>query len=146
MISILSPMQPVASADAPCMAQLLNNQVKAGFPSPAEDLGGERIDLKDILMTHPQATYFMRASGFSMVELGISDQDILVVNRAKRPRHKHIVVASVDGEFTVKQLYKKLGRTKLQAANPTYPDIIPKDGETIQVWGVVTGCIKLFPA
>ena len=146
MYSLLNPLQPVLTGDASCLAELLNNQVKAGFPSPAEDLGGERIDLKDILMTHPQATYFMRASGSSMDGLGISDQDILVVNRAKRPRHKHIVVASVDGEFTVKQLYKKLGRIKLQAANPTYPDITPKDGEIIHVWGVVTGCIKIFPA
>ena len=146
MTSISISTQPVASSAFPCLVELLNNQVKAGFPSPAEDLGGERIDLQDILMTHPQATYFMRASGFSMVELGISDQDILVVNRAKRPRHKHIVVASVDGEFTVKQLYKKLGKIKLQAANPTFADIIPKDGETLHIWGVVTGCIKVFPA
>ena len=142
MHSISISTQPVASSASPCLVELLNNQVKAGFPSPAEDLGGERIDLQDILMTHPQATYFMRASGFSMVELGISDQDILVVNRAKRPRHKHIVVASVDGEFTVKRLWKRGANLKLQAANPTYPDILPRDGQTVEVWGVVTNAIK----
>ena len=131
----------------PQLGQWLFNEVKAGFPSPAEDMGMERIDLNQILMTHPQATFFMRASGSSMVEHGIADGDILVISRAKRPRHGHIVIAVLEeGEFTVKKLFKKLGRIKLQAGNPTFPDIIPKDGQTMSIWGVVTACIKLFPA
>lgn len=79
-----------------------------------------------------------------MVELGIFHNDILVVDRAVKPRHNHIVVAIVDGDFTVKQLHQRLGRIKLKAANPTYPDIIPKEGQTIEVWGVVTSSIKQF--
>lgn len=120
----------------------LPNSVAAGFPSPAEDLGGKRIDLGQLLITHPQATYFLRASGHSMKEAGICDQDIMIVDRAIKPRHGHIVVAIVDGDFTVKQLYQRLGRTKLKAANPTYPDITPKDGQTIEVWGVVTATVR----
>lgn len=131
---------------APLLVQFLANQVCAGFPSPAEDLGAERLDLAALLVPNPQATFFMRASGVSMVNFGINDQDILVVNKSKRPRHGLIVVAAVDGEFTVKKLYKKLGRIKLVAGNPTYPDITPKDEQTLQIWGVVTSVIKIFPA
>ncbi|MDT8992643.1 translesion error-prone DNA polymerase V autoproteolytic subunit [Curvibacter sp. APW13] len=120
----------------------LPNSVVAGFPSPAEDLGGKRIDLGELIITHPQATYFLRVSGHSMVEAGIFDKDIMVVDRAIKPRHGHIVVAIVDGDFTVKQLYQRAGRTKLKAANPIYPDITPKDGQTIEVWGVVTATVR----
>ena len=127
------------------LALLIRNRVCAGFPSPAEDLGAKRIDLTQMLITHAQATYFLRASGHSMVEAGIFDHDILVVDRAIKPRNNHIVVAIVDGDFTVKQLYQRQGRIKLKAANPTYPDIVPKEGQTIEIWGVVTSSIKQFP-
>ena len=72
-----------------------------------------------------------------MTEVGIFDGDILVVDRAIKPRNTHIVVAIVDGEFTVKLLSQRVGRIKLKSANPTYPDITPKDGQTIEIWGVV---------
>ena len=126
------------------MALLLRNRVCAGFPSPAEDLGAQRIDLTQVLITHPQATYFLRARGTSMEGVGIFDNDILVVDRAIKPRHNHIVVAVVDGDFTVKTLYQRAGRIKLKAANPTFADIVPKEGQTLEVWGVVTSSIKQF--
>ncbi len=132
-------------SDVPLLVLLLKNRVNAGFPSPAEDLGAKRIDLTQLLITHPQATYFLRASGHSMEEAGISDKDILVVDRAIKPRHNHVVVAVVDGDFTVKRLYQRAGRVKLKAANPTFADIVPKEGQTIEVWGVVTSSIKQFP-
>ena len=145
MNSIVSAAQPVLVSEAPLLAWLIRNRVCAGFPSPAEDLGAKRIDLTQVLITHPQATYFLRASGHSMVEAGIFDNDILVLDRAIKPRNNHIVVAVVDGDFTVKQLYQRQGRIKLKAANPTFPDIVPKDGQTIEIWGVVTSTIKQFP-
>ena len=145
MNSIVSANQPVAISDAPLLALLIRNRVCAGFPSPAEDLGAKRIDLTQMLVAHAQATYFLRASGHSMVEAGIFDNDILVVDRAIKPRNNHIVVAIVDGDFTVKQLYQRQGRIKLKAANPTFPDIVPKEGQTIEIWGVVTSSIKQFP-
>ena len=135
---------PVLLSSAPLLALLIRNRVCAGFPSPAEDLGAQRIDLTQMLIVHAQATYFLRASGQSMIESGIFDNDILVVDRAIKPRHNHIVVAVVDGDFTVKRLYQRAGRIKLKAANPTYPDIVPKEGQTIEVWGVVTSSIKQF--
>ena len=136
---------PVAVAEAPLWGLLLKNTVCAGFPSPAEDLGAQRIDLTTLLVTHTQATYFLKASGHSMVEAGIFDGDIIVVDRAIKPRHGHIVVAVVDGDFTVKRLYQRAGRVKLRAANVTFPEIVPKEGQTIEVWGVVTATIKRFP-
>jgi DNA polymerase V len=144
MSSTLNFSQPTLVAIAPLLGPLLRNRVCAGFPSPAEDLGAHRIDLTQVLVTHPQATYFLRASGHSMVEAGIFDNDIMVVDRAIKPRHDHVVVAIVDGDFTVKRLYQRAGRIKLRAANPTYPDIVPKEGQTIEIWGVVTSTIKQF--
>lgn len=144
MISILNFSSPVLASNLPLDAYLITGAVQAGFPSPAEDLGAKRIDITQLLIRHSQATYFLRASGHSMTDAGIFDGDILVVDRAVKPRNAHIVVAIVDGEFTVKQLYQRAGRMKLKAANPTYPDITPKDGQTIEIWGVVTSTIKRF--
>lgn len=119
--------------------------VRAGFPSPAEDFAVNRLDLTQILVTHPQATFLLRVAGSSMRDAGIEDGDTLVVDRAVKPHHGHVVVAVVDGEFTVKYLHQRAGRLRLRAANPTFPDIVPKDGQTIEVWGVVSSCIKRFP-
>ena len=118
--------------------------VRAGFPSPADDFVVERLDIMQLLVKHPQATYFWRVRGDSMQDAGIEDGSIIVVDRAVRPKHGCIVVALSDGECTVKYLYQRAGRMKLRAANPTYPDIIPRDSQTVQVWGVVRGCVKLF--
>ena len=100
--SIINSTTPVLIADAPLLATFLGNQVCAGFPSPADDLGAQRIDLAQVLITHPQATYFLRARGHSMIDAGIFDNDILVVDRAIKPRLNHVVVAIVDGDLTVK--------------------------------------------
>ena len=146
MNSIPQYTQPVPIPDVPLLVVVLKARVEAGFPSPAEDLGAHRIDLAKVLITHPQATYFLRARGHSMVESGIFDNNILVVDRAIKPRRGHIVVAIVDGDFTVKLLHQRAGRIKLKAANPTFADIVPKDGQTLDVWGVVNSSIKQFVA
>lgn len=129
---------PPASLPMPLAA------VPAGFPSPAQDHSVRRLDLTELLVTHPQATYLLRVSGQSMRDAGIDDGDTLVVDRAIKPQHGHVVVAVVDGEFTVKYLHQRAGRMRLKAANPTFPDIVPKDGQTVEVWGVVSSCIKRF--
>ena len=135
---------PVELFSLSLVLPLAGDVVHAGFPSPALDFPGERIDLIKTLVTHPQATFLLRVSGDSMRDAGIFDDDVLVVNRALRPRHGHVVVAQVDGDFTVKYLYQRGGRVKLRAANVTFPDIIPGDGQTLEVFGVVTSCIKQF--
>lgn len=136
--------QPLPLASTPLVLPLAGDKVCAGFPSPAEDFAVKRIDLTAVLVTHPQATFLLRVSGESMKDAGIFNGDTLVVNRAMKPQHGHIVVAVVDGEFTVKFLHQRAGRIKLKPANVTYPDITPKEGQTLEVWGVVTASIKRF--
>lgn len=120
-------------------------RVPAGFPSPAQDHAVSRIDLNQVLIRHQLATYFLTVSGPSMRDAGIDDGDRLIVDRAVRPRHGDIVLAVVDGELTVKRLYQRGGVVKLLAANPTFPDIRPRDGNVLEIWGVATFCIKALP-
>jgi len=122
----------------------LKSQIRAGFPSPAEDFQAKRIDVLERLVKHPQATYSMIVRGESMREAGIFDGDVLLVDRAIKPSHGQIVVAVVDGDFTCKQLWLRSGRLKLKAANPTFADITPTEGQTVEVWGVVIASIKQF--
>ena len=128
----------------PVLVTALLESVRAGFPSPAEDLGASRIDVLAHLILHPAATYSMMVRGDSMKEYGIFDRDILLVDRAIRPKHGHIVVANLDNEFVCKFLHKRNSSIKLKAGNPTYPDIVPKDGQTLLIWGVVLTSIKKF--
>ncbi|WP_425953224.1 LexA family protein [Ralstonia pseudosolanacearum] len=117
-------------------------RVPAGFPSPAEDLAVKRIDLNEILIKHPDATFFMWVRGDSMQSAGICDGDRLIVDRALTPQHGQVVVAILDGELTVKRLYRKNGVVKLMAASPTFPEIRMREASELVVWGVVTHCIK----
>jgi len=135
---------PVPCDPSPLILPVAGDCVRAGFPSPAEDFQVERLDLTSILVSHPQATFFLRLRGDSMHDAGLFDGDLLVVNRALKPVNGDVVIAVVDGEFTCKTLWLKFGRMKLVAANPTYPEIVPKEGQTIEVWGVVTASIKRF--
>ena len=136
--------QAVPICQRPMELPMAGHSVRAGFPSPAEDFHVERLDLTSILVTHPQATFFIRLSGDSMVDAGLFDGDLMVVNRALKPQHQDVVIAVLDGEFTCKHLWLRHGRMKLVPANPTYPEIIPQDGQTVEIWGVVTASIKRF--
>ena len=136
--------EPVLATATHITLPLADCSVRAGFPSPAEDFTGKRLDLSTMLVEHPQATFVLRVAGPSMLEYGIGDGDLIVVDRSIQARHGHIVVAVIEGEFTVKSLYSVAGIVRLKAGNPTYPDIIPKECETLQIWGVVTSCIRRF--
>ena len=120
----------------------IDTSVHAGFPSPAEDFQAEDV-LKHIVR-HPQATYTLRVRGDSMRDEGIFHGDVILVDRAIKPRHGLIVVAVADGAYTRKKLWLRGGRLKLQAANPAFEDIIPQEGQTIEVWGVVLASVKQF--
>ena len=135
------PPVPVTVVD-PAWAQQTLGTVQCGFPSPAEDHAMERVDLNEVLIKHPQATFLMRVRGDSMRAAGIDYGDVVLVDRAIKATNGHVVVAVVDGEFTVKRLWQRGPNVKLQPANPTYPDILPRDGQTLEVWGVVTNAIK----
>lgn len=143
MYSVHAPISVYVPESSPAIK--LVGRIRAGFPSPAADFAQERVDLIKQLIVHPQATFLLRVRGDSMKGFGIFDNDVVIVDRAIQPRHLHIVVAVVDGDFTCKQLYQLRGKIKLRAGNPTYPDIVPKEGQTIEVWGVVTSAIKTFP-
>lgn len=118
--------------------------VQAGFPSPAEDYVEDRIDLNEELIEHPAVTYFVRASGHSMVEAGIHDGDILVVDRAVEPTDGHIVIAAVDGELAVKRLRQEDGEVWLAAENVDFEDIPVTPLNDVTVWGVVIHAIRSF--
>jgi DNA polymerase V len=135
---------PVPISQAPFWVNALPCRITAGFPSPAEDHVVQRVDLMAQLMRHPQATYLLRVRGESMIEAGIFDNDVVMVDRAITPRSGQVVVAVVDGDFVCKTLYQRGGRIKLKAANPTFADITPKDGQTLEIWGVVIAAIKQF--
>lgn len=142
--TLLDLTRPVATGPLPGLLGALDFAVPAGFPSPAEDVAVRRCDLVDLLGVHPQATFYMRVTGHSMIDAGIHDQDIIVIDRAIEPRHGHIVVAVVDNEFTCKRLYQRNGRVRLESANQTFPDIRPRDGQMLEIWGVVTASLTLF--
>ncbi len=115
--------------------------VSAGFPSPAEDDIQEKLDLNDLLIKHPAATYFLRVSGISMTGAGIHHNDILVVDRSIEPSHGKIVIASVNGELTVKRLSIQNKIVQLVAENKAYPPIVITADMDLHIWGVVTNVI-----
>ena len=124
---------------------LLGFRPAAGFPSPAADFQVDRVDLFERLELDKPYVFLARVAGHSMVGRGIHDADLLVINRRLAPRHGHIVVAMIDNELTCKTLHQTNGELRLIAASPDFADIIPREGEEWQVWGVVTNCIKSFP-
>ena len=116
---------------------LLRKAVPAGYPSPADDFVERRLSLDEHLIEHKESTFFMRVSGHSMRDLGIYDGDLLVVDRAVPATHSSVVVAVINGEFTVKQLlYTPQGKV-LRAAHPDYPDVIIQAEHDFSIWGVV---------
>lgn len=114
----------------------------AGFPSPAADFEVNTVNLVDQMGLNEPSTFIARVRGLSMIGKGIDDGDLLVINKALTPAHGQTVVAVIDNELTCKTLYRREGLVKLQAANPDFPDIVPKEGQTMTIWGVVTAVIK----
>lgn len=136
------PLSDIRQAECRPIALLwVDGSIKAGFPSPALDFDCKPVDLATILIRHPQATFLIRAAGLSMHGAGINDGDLLVVDRALEAHHGSIVCAVVDAQFTVKYLHRKHGKFRLVAADPTIPDIVPREGQTVEIWGVVTASI-----
>ena len=115
--------------------------VKAGFPSPAQDYVERTLDLNELCIRHPNATFFVRVEGDSMIEAGIYDGDVLVVDRSVDAEHGDIVVAAVGGEFTVKELCTRPS-LMLLPRNPAYKPIRPRNGEELNIFGVVTNVIR----
>ena len=120
---------------------LFTSAVQAGFPSPADDYIEGKLDLNKHLIKHPTATFFVRAAGESMIKVGIHHGDILIVDRSLEAKHGKIIIAAVDGELTVKRLYKSSKGTYLMPENDQYKPIKITDINDVVIWGVVTNVL-----
>lgn len=116
--------------------------VSAGFPSPAADFTENTIDLNKELCENPLATFYVRVKGHSMIDAGINNGDILVVDRSIEARDSKIAVCLIDGEFTVKRIKLDKNCLYLLAENPNYQPIKVTEDNQFMVWGIVTYIIK----
>lgn len=132
-------------------AQALSLQIapelRAGFPSPAEEYIQDRLDFNRDMIRHPESTFYGRVKGDSMIEAGINDGDIAVIDKSRTPQHNSIIVAYINNEFTIKYLdltHKGEGYIELRPANPKYSPIRIDENDNFEVWGVVVYVIHAF--
>lgn len=124
---------------------LYSSKVPAGFPSPAEEHVEKRLNPNDYLIDQEDATFFVTIQGDSMIELGLMPGDKAVVDRSKTPKIGDVVLAIVDGEFTIKTLAKNpSGQAKLMPANKLYKPMLINEGMQFEIWGVVIGSFRRF--
>ena len=123
---------------------LFEHKVPAGFPSPADDHIEKKLDLNDYLIKQKEATFFVRIKGDSMIDAGIHDNDIVIVDKSQKASNGDIVLASIDGDFTVKSLSSYKSKYRLLAANEKYKPIEIDESMQFEVWGVVTGAVRKF--
>lgn len=123
---------------------MLTSKVAAGFPSPADDYIEADLNLHEFVVKHPASTFFVRAQGESMVEVGILSGDILVVDRALTPHNGDIVIAALEGELTVKELRLAKNKAWLIPRNPDYQPIEITGNEDCIIWGVVAHSVHSF--
>lgn len=123
---------------------LFSSPVPAGFPGFVSEQVESGLDLNEYCVKHPSATFYVRSSGLSMLGAGIGEDDILVVDRSLEPFNNSIVIAVVNGGFTVKRILKRAGSILLMPENPRYKPIRVNEEMDFEVWGVVTHVIKKF--
>ena len=123
---------------------LLTDSVSAGFPSPADDHTEENIDLNEHLISNPFSTFFLRVKGESMINAGIKDKDLIIVDKSLTARPGHIIIAMIDGEFTIKRLSMINNELYLKAENHNYPDFKFRNHTNVQIWGVVIYSIHSY--
>ena len=130
------PCSSLEEASSALLIPLAQGSVSAGFPSPAEDYIELGIDLNKYLIKNPISTFFLRVSGNSMNNAGIFNNDLLIIDRSINPHPGHIVIALLDGEFTLKRLIKEKNNYYLKADKENYPAINLYEYVDIQIWGV----------
>ena len=118
--------------------------VAAGFPSPADDHLDRDLDLHELLIQHTASTFYVRLAGDSMQGAGLYDGDILVVDRSLEPQHIDIVIGVLNGELTVKRLFRQGDLVQLRPANHRDPIITVTPDQELFIWDVVTGSIRQF--
>jgi len=122
---------------------LFLSKIRAGFPSPADDHLDKTLDLNDLMISNPPATFFVKVEGDSMTGIGMFPGDLLVIDRSKEPADGKIIIAALDGELTVKRIKRLNNDTiRLDAENENYASITVSEEQDFKVWGVVTGVIR----
>ena len=116
---------------------MVGRRITAGFPSPADDFLDDELDVAELLRPNAAATFFWRVSGHSMVEAGIHDGDLIVVDRSMKPSHGRVVLVTVNGEPSLK-LFEDVGQPRLAYANATMPAFALDEISEVEIWGVVT--------
>lgn len=119
----------------------LPTSMQGGFPSPAEDFAYTPVNLATRIAPRPVSTFVMRVRGDSMKDAGIPDGCLISVDRSINPKHGDIVVAAIDGEYTVKQLSIKNSKYALKPANENYPTFDLEEGQVLEIWGVVMAAV-----
>ncbi|MFM9913101.1 MAG: LexA family protein [Methylophilaceae bacterium] len=138
-------LEPAAMEPLKIERPLFLTKVPAGFPSPADDHVESRLDLNDLMVQQPESTFYIRIHGDSMIDAGVLPGDIAVVDRSRQAGIGDIVIAIVDGEFTIKTLARaKDGMPLLLPANPKHKPIEIKEHMQFEVWGLVTGTVRKF--
>jgi len=124
---------------------LYSSKVSAGFPSPCDDHIAKRLNIHDYLIDQEDATFLVTVTGLSMRDAGLLPKDVVIVDRSKNAAIGNIILAVIDGEFTIKQLtLGKNGHPVLLPANPDFKPIEIKEGMDFEIWGVVTGSIRKY--
>lgn len=135
-------MSPLAEPLPRLQLREMLEAVHAGFPSPAQDYDEGPVDLLQMLVDDEAATFLVRVAGTSMIGAGIEDGDVVIVDKSKQPRDGDVVVAVLDGEFTIKRLVRQRGRWALRAENSEWPDVIVDELSTLTIFGVVTVSLR----
>ena len=121
---------------------LIVQGISAGFPSPADDFKEIRISLDKELVKNSESTFYARVSGDSMIEAGLDNGDLLIIDRSLEPENGKIAVCFIDGDFTVKRIIREKGKLYLKAENKKYKPIELKEDNELIIWGVVEYVIK----
>lgn len=143
-LTLIQEVAPVAPMPVPWHFRQFSQRISAGFPSPAADYAENGLDINEYLIQHKASTFIFTVVGDSMKNAGILDGDKVVVDRSIEPRHRHIVIAVVNQEYTIKRLYKRAGVIELRPENTDYQPIRFTGLDELQIWGVVTGALRRF--
>lgn len=143
-MSRVNEVRSLLTPNGPMTLPLFSSKVRAGFPSPADDFLENSISLDEHLIQRPASTFCLRVAGDSMVEVGIFPGDMLIVDRSITAQSGDVVVAMIDGEFTVKRLMKKRNKIYLVPENKNYQPIEMKQESDLTIWGVVIHSVRYF--
>ncbi len=144
-LTLFQEPEAVSSLPVPWTTPYIHHRIPAGFPSPAAEYEEHGLDLNDYLIANHNATFIFTVVGDSMQGIGIMDGDKVTVDRSIEPKHRHIVVAVVNQEYTLKRFYRRGGVVELRSENPAFAPMRFGECDELQIWGVVTGVLRKVP-